>query len=565
MGIWDSIFGGGEPQYDPNNPETWSPDQRVAYLGSLGLQWVGGEGANAVWQTPDGKRLSEKAALDLTLGTYSEANPINPPTAQKQAGAPDQQYDAQGQAWQWNGQQYVRAPQFDNPTKAAGYRAPSTAAPTPPQSFVDRNGDRVGINPFTGQEVYRIPGAEYAQLSPQEQQRIREAEAQTARDFNRGERIAGQDFSAGQAQAGRDFTRGENATSRAFQQGESATQRAFQAGESDIDRAIRAAEFASNYNLGSSRFEFDQNLAESDFNRRKSADSLAAAKQYADLINTVDPNAFDAFLRVGGGNIGNAIAAGSSAVSDRANLPSARSARTLDDINANAFRRVATPAPLSVGDFTRHIQRVPLTMQAQPPAPVLNTPAPIAAGAPASTAPATGAGFNQAANNAAIIAAAQSVGIATPGFANGTNGFIPAPHTFITGDSPAGTPTGWEEMVNVIDPPGPNNAMVRVRPSANTRALVAPRFAMGTALPGEEITAADQPYLSQVADFRRNAIVPDFNPFDVGFRNVNPFSRASYFQARQTRYGIPVAAQEFEAQRYQVPGMGRSVMYGQGY
>lgn len=89
---------------------------------------------------------------------------------------------------------------------------------------------------------------------------------------------------------------------------------------------------------------------------------------------------------------------------------------------------------------------------------------------------------------------------------------------------------------------------------------------MGTdVLPGQEITPEDQPYLDQVNNFRRNATVLDYNPFDVGFRNVNPFTRAGFFQSRQTRYGIPVAAQEFEAQRYQVPGMNRSVMYGQGY
>ncbi len=67
-----------DPPYDPNNPATWTGDQRVQYLGGLGLQWVGGSGDNAVWQQPNGARISEKAALENTLGTYSAATAVAP-------------------------------------------------------------------------------------------------------------------------------------------------------------------------------------------------------------------------------------------------------------------------------------------------------------------------------------------------------------------------------------------------------------------------------------------------------------------------------------------------------
>lgn len=89
-----------------------------------------------------------------------------------------------------------------------------------------------------------------------------------------------------------------------------------------------------------------------------------------------------------------------------------------------------------------------------------------------------------------------------------------------------------------------------------------PRFAYGT---DPAITQADRPYLDDVIDFRRNVAVPDYNPFDVSFRNLNPFSRAGYFATRQTKYGVPVAAQEFESRQYEVPGQSRGIMTSQGY
>lgn len=63
-----SLFGGGSEQAPAMGGE-----DTVALLGSLGLRWVSGNGDNAVWQLPDGRRVTESAALDMALGSYDAA------------------------------------------------------------------------------------------------------------------------------------------------------------------------------------------------------------------------------------------------------------------------------------------------------------------------------------------------------------------------------------------------------------------------------------------------------------------------------------------------------------
>ena len=52
------------------------------------------------------------------------------------------------------------------------------------------------------------------------------------------------------------------------------------------------------------------------------------------------------------------------------------------------------------------------------------------------------------------------------------------------------------------------------------------------------------------------------NPFDVAWNNVDPTSRDVFYNARQTRFGIPAQSQAWEQQRYALPGMARP---GWGY
>jgi hypothetical protein len=550
-----------------------------------------------------------------------------------------------GYVYVWDGKQYV-----------------NTGIPDPSASSGGRTFEQDMI--LKGMPSYSISSSTSSQDPAQFAARMEFEAAQAGldRQFRAGESTADralrlqmqleqQGFTRGENLADRQFRSGESGLDRTFRAGESAADRAFRSGESAADRAMRAAEFAATYGLNRAQFEATQNQAESAFNRQKSRDALDAAKQYADLINTVDPNAFNAFLSTGGGNIGNAIALGASALSDRAALPSARSQMSLDGINASYFQRTAlppmpsfaqpAPAPTNIDPKLAADQaRGAALAAAYNAAYNITNPtiyAPQGYDASGSTIANTSMPTSPTAAdaNASLAAAWSSYGSAPPaglgGFARG--GMTNAP-MFMTGDSPSGAPTGNEEVI--VNPtnapikviPNPRNAMPGMAsgqgvanrsdrasevlamlaagqrpqvspmfaggqppqatpmpyagqrpqmnpmlgqmgyhrmPDGSMMAGAMPRFAMGTIMPDEAVTAADRPYIDNVLNFRRNATVPDFNPFDVGFRNVNPFSRASFFAGRQTRYGIPMAAQEFEAQRYAVPGQSRSTMSAQGY
>ena len=501
---------------------------------------------------------------------------------EKAPGAPNVEFDSSGRAYYWGtGTQGQPAPiylgpDFDNPTKAAGYRAPSNAAPPLPHTYPDpRTGDIVGTDPRTGAELYRIKGATWATISPQDQEAIRQGDIDRARAWSVQDKADDRAFTTGENDRTRGFTREQN----------------------DIDRGIRAGEFAQTYGLNAAQFEANQNQFEANFNRQKSKDAVDTARQYADLISTVDPNAFDAFLRSGGGVIGNSIAAGNTAVSERAALPAARTRMALDGINASSFNRTQLPAygaqnapvmsaahigQYAAGGWNPNDPNLPTISTGNPQLdatltsdrlrggnawlthnyaaggaiPAYSAPATVPSGQPnAGSLAATDAGRAQANQNMDNAKVPSWV----PRFAGG--GFTQAPMMQV-GDSPSGAPTGNEEVV--INPTG---APIMVMPNRRNMPMI-PRFAEGTftaGMPGSEITQADRPYIDDVMNFRRNAIVPDYNPFDVQFRNVNPFTRASFFAGRQTRYGIPVAASEFEAQRFAVPGQSRGIMAAQGY
>lgn len=119
-----------EVQYDPNDPETWSGDQRSQFLGAAGFKHITGNGTSAVWQAPDGRRVTESNAFDLLLGYTDEKKGFVGPDAPKPAadpkasGAPDLRYDADGNAYEWDGSDWQPADKFSNYTKAAGYVAP---------------------------------------------------------------------------------------------------------------------------------------------------------------------------------------------------------------------------------------------------------------------------------------------------------------------------------------------------------------------------------------------------------------------------------------------------------
>lgn len=119
-------FGENNDQPDPNDPNNWSGDQRSNFLGSLGYRWVSGSGPSAVWQAPNGSRVSEGVALDAALGTYEKGSPVEASKPQSASEPQKQQLDANGQAWTWNpslnnGQgDWQRDPRFDKAATGAG-------------------------------------------------------------------------------------------------------------------------------------------------------------------------------------------------------------------------------------------------------------------------------------------------------------------------------------------------------------------------------------------------------------------------------------------------------------
>lgn len=71
-------------------PDTTGNDN-AQVLGSAGLKWISGNGDSAIWQLPNGARVSEGAALDMVLGGYDETgklvtkpSPIEPAPQQKE-------------------------------------------------------------------------------------------------------------------------------------------------------------------------------------------------------------------------------------------------------------------------------------------------------------------------------------------------------------------------------------------------------------------------------------------------------------------------------------------------
>lgn len=75
LGGLKRLFGGGDEEeegFNPLDPTTWTPEERVGFLGAAGFQWQRGNGDSAIWVAPDGRRVTELNAFDLLLG-YTDA------------------------------------------------------------------------------------------------------------------------------------------------------------------------------------------------------------------------------------------------------------------------------------------------------------------------------------------------------------------------------------------------------------------------------------------------------------------------------------------------------------
>lgn len=106
-----------------------------------------------------------------------------------------------------------------------------------------------------------------------------------------------------------------------------------QQAETQADRAARTAEFAMTHGLNERRFQTETQVAQANMSRQREQDKLGAARQFADVISTVDPGAYSAFHAAGGGNIMAALSRGKTALSDEALTPGAMTLQTIDQLN----------------------------------------------------------------------------------------------------------------------------------------------------------------------------------------------------------------------------------------
>lgn len=596
-------------------------------LQGMGYKYIDGYGPTAIWETaPQGQkgtanyvapqRFPQSVLANSIFGTESPYQPQKV-TPQSPADSPDIRYDASGQAFSWDGKAWQPDPRFNDPTKAAGYRAPSQAQPLAPHIQVGQNGDVYRIDPYTGVPSLVGSAPSLAQqpnlqtftgsdgtlwtMNPQtgqaqstgiqvafskEELRSQQiADQQSGRDFTAQQNASNQAFQAGQQQNQQSFTAAENANQRGFSAQQASAGRGFTANESANDRALRAAEFAAQQEAQQQGLDFQAQQA----NRAGEADAsnrrLAAARQYADLVSSTDTAALPAYLAAGGGVLWNAKANPNapSLLTDNAINPAAsslRDARTIawQPIVPKAIQGFQQPAYQQWTEPAYSPGQAAQTAGvASPPSnqPTQTTWMPGSVGAGTNMTPQQAAnqpsmtGDNSpgvlgvpAGGNLSVNAQGQAVG-----FAGGTgNGFIPAPHQgFYAGEQ-------GPEYQQVVDPPGPNNAMIRIVPNPQTVQGFAmgtvPGYAMGTdpTQMGIDPNGLD-PYAAEVRQFRQGfkPIQTGFSQFDPRFqRQLGPTIRAAYYNAEQTRTGEPGADLAFEANRFTPRGFSAfqpSLMY----
>lgn len=329
-----------------------------------------------------------------------------------------------------------------------------------------------------------------------EEARTREREG--GEEARRDEEERGAERRRGEEKRTAERRREEERRSRTERAGEAVTGRQFAAEESAASRAARLAEFQRTQKLTEQRFEAER--GDVAFNRQRALqqDRLALASQFASELSVVDPIAFNAFLERSGGVISNAIRMGDTALSERALTPAAltlTAQRAADD--AARIQESAFDRPTALGAPGVTVVDAPLP-QEDPQAAQLRELR--VGGAPLR----------------AIAEVERQIGervTRTPPVADATGAF----------DRPGGGGTA--------------------------AATVA------TAQPGiPPVTAGD---LSSVRALRESAEVPAFNPFDPKFALRSQVQQDLFFNARQTRFGVPATESAAEERRFRLRGAQR--------
>jgi len=380
--------------------------------------------------------------------------------------------------------------------------APTGRAPRAASTFIDQQGNLVGVDPVTGQERFSIPGA-----GPDAELQARRALEGELRDFQLDE--------ISQQQR------------RQFEASQAGLTREQQARENALSRAQRASEFAATQELANRRFQLDFVQAQEQARRQQLQDRLGGARQFADLISLTDPAALPAFFEAGGGSISNALASGATALSENALLPAAQTLTALQRMNA--------PAPTAgfVGNF-----EAPVVNEARQLEGLNRVLGAILTGNPNQPAP---GGF----------VGQQLAGLAaTPGSAIVNNGglFSAAPGT-------PGSQQGFQGALQGLP-------VIAAQAGFDDIVTGPTVFLAGEAGPERvDIDPMTRSNINRTRSIRQGVDTSEpmgIGPFNVRFSQLAPSLITRFLKARQAAFGLPVQDQLAEIQRFGLPGVSRN-------
>ena len=420
--------------YSPEDPSTWSPEQRVNTLSTAGFEWVSGNGAFSLWRAPNGETMSEGAALTaISRGTVPLPK-ADPATKFTGAGLPFPYIqDGAGNIYRQTANGPVRAidQEIAAVVAASAPRATQGFAPQHGSYTEETTGDRI----FTTNGVItnRIPGASWASLSPQQQFQQEVAIRQMSDDAA----MAREQASNAAAMERTRLT--ESGVNSRF--GVTSQEQAV------MDRA-RLGEDARQANIQSATNAFGDVVRVAPQLGQLALDNAGFTR---DVLKTAPDYVARAFFQQG----------------QTSPLPQVSQADIINQLRSNiaGFNTTLQGFNPQVGSYQAPAAYQPTAPGFTAP-PGVAAPAPVSAPAAAATAPTA---VNPYAAINAIAAQQAASGTNYAGFnagadaAPGVNGFAAGGFTrdprMIVGDSVSGQPTGHEEMVM-----NPTGAPIAVQP-----------------------------------------------------------------------------------------------------
>ena len=278
-------------------------------------------------------------------------------------------------------------------------------------------------------------------------------------------------------------------------------QRAFQRQESVAGRRFEAGEGALDRAQRAQAAATSAGLQREQLGLQRQQLRLGAAEQFANQQGVVDPIANRAFLAAGGGNIANALAMGETALSEAALTPAAMTLQ-------------ATDPRFGGGDSQGRLG---------------------GAGAPAA-AGGGGAGGDVVED---LLRKAGGVNMNFWMSANSIQRQIEAELQ----RNPNLAPEQQQQMRQTLAGlRNPQEYVQQLQQARQTQQVEAQEgFRLGA--------------LAEARQLRETTEVPDMNPFSTQFRFADPLSQQSFFKARQSRFGVPVASQAQEARRFGLRGV----------